>query len=217
MTEPTKESRNQAFDEANPTQVRLYSQSGQELTNICIKYDITDDDRRKKFSLTVGDVILGFYKQTELPQLLQENLGIETSKSVSITSDLLDFLSPLSEANNEIVYRPENEASTLVNEEESENNTSITHHETESYDDQPTSPLVTDQSTPGQTQHSDQEYHHIKSVPTTESDENSENESVYTSTQSALLHESRDQNEPSLKADGVNGNDEDDHRWDRQV
>lgn len=45
----------------------------------------------------VGDVILGFYKTTDLPTLFAQQLGVTAEIAKKMTTDLLEFLSPVIE------------------------------------------------------------------------------------------------------------------------
>jgi hypothetical protein len=95
-TPVTDEERDQAYDSA-PEVVRFLwasPESGERLRSIFSKHGLSEEVYRP-YALTVGDVILGFYKQSELPQLLKSALGVDDVKAIRLTADLLDFLAPL--------------------------------------------------------------------------------------------------------------------------
>lgn len=50
-----------------------------------------------KLITIVGDVILGFHKTTDLPKLFQEQLLVGADQAQRMTADLLEFLSPVIE------------------------------------------------------------------------------------------------------------------------
>jgi len=49
----------------------------------------------KDVSEIIGDTILGFYKISDLSRLFQEKLGLDTGQSQRMTSELIEFLSPV--------------------------------------------------------------------------------------------------------------------------
>jgi hypothetical protein len=53
------------------------------------------EDQYKAYAEIVGDTILGFYRITDIPRLLQQKLKVSADDSQRITSKLIDFLSPL--------------------------------------------------------------------------------------------------------------------------
>ncbi len=69
-------------------------ESGTTLSETFKKYNL-DEELYKKYAQLVGDVILGFYKIVDLPQLLQKRLGVSADEAQRITSDLIEFLSPV--------------------------------------------------------------------------------------------------------------------------
>lgn len=101
-TQITKEQRESALDSANKIQMRLYAdpESGAELRKIADKHSAIFTDY-KVFAIVVGDAILGLVPQEKLPDLLAEKLQITWSEAVKITADLLNFLEPLSNQNNQ--------------------------------------------------------------------------------------------------------------------
>jgi hypothetical protein len=58
------------------------------------KYSILKDSE-DMFLETTGDVILGFYKTSELPELLQKEVGVSADDAQKIVSDLDEFLAPV--------------------------------------------------------------------------------------------------------------------------
>lgn len=96
----TQTQRHDAFASANPTAQQLYSDpdSGFALRDIAEHHGLADRAYYRAFARVVGDVILGFYSQGELPALLMEEVGLEPKQAREVTGDLLDFLAPLDEA-----------------------------------------------------------------------------------------------------------------------
>lgn len=97
----TKEIRSKTFLTAKPVQQWLYSdgENGDLLFYIAQKYDLHQDEIYKKFAITVGDIILGFYKIEDTVPLLQQELGIDPRTAALLGADVLDFLAPLSDPN----------------------------------------------------------------------------------------------------------------------
>ncbi len=62
--------------------------------NLTKKYHISNIGRYVEI---VGDTILGFHRTTELPRLFQSELDMSADEAQRLTSDLLDFLSPVIE------------------------------------------------------------------------------------------------------------------------
>jgi hypothetical protein len=58
-----------------------------------------DQEAWIKFLLTVGDIILGFYKIEDTIQLLQQELGIDAATAEALGVEVLEFLAPLSDPN----------------------------------------------------------------------------------------------------------------------
>jgi hypothetical protein len=73
--------------------------SGEKLFSIAQKYDLHNDEAYKKFAITVGDIILGFYRIEDTVPLLQQELGISPMVAARLGVDVLDFLAPLSDPN----------------------------------------------------------------------------------------------------------------------
>ncbi len=53
-------------------------------------------DKRETYQ-TIGDTILGFYKTSELAELLQKEAGVSADEAQKIVSDLSEFLAPVYE------------------------------------------------------------------------------------------------------------------------
>lgn len=96
MREINNEERIAAFSHANPTIQNLWSseESGEKLRSIFTTHSLSGNLYRS-YTNVVGDVILGFHQQGELPQLLKTALGIDDTRAIRLTADLLDFLEPL--------------------------------------------------------------------------------------------------------------------------
>lgn len=55
----------------------------------------TQQDTHPLFVDLVGDIILGFHTTSELPTLLQKELGVSADDAQKITKDLSEFLAPI--------------------------------------------------------------------------------------------------------------------------
>ncbi len=95
----TREIRNQAFDSADAKKQYFYAnpESGIRQFEMAKKYDLHKDESYKKFALTVGDIILGFYRIEDTVPLLQQELGVSPRTAALLGADVLDFLAPLSD------------------------------------------------------------------------------------------------------------------------
>ncbi len=89
-------------------------QAGKQLFTIATKYQITDDNQYYKFALTVGDIILGFYKIEDTVPLLQQELGVDPKTAALLGAEVLEFLAPLNDPN----WQPPVESIAEVNIEE---------------------------------------------------------------------------------------------------
>lgn len=91
----------EVYTHATPAQKYLFSSSysGETLANLAIKYQISGPDLYSKFAITIGDIILGFYKIEDTVPLLQQELGIDAKTAALLGADVLDFLAPLSDPN----------------------------------------------------------------------------------------------------------------------
>ncbi len=101
MSGVTREIRNQIFEAATPIQQYLYgsSESGNKLFAVAQKFDLTSPDKYKLFAVTVGDIILGFYRIEDTVPLLQQELQLSPRAAALLGADVLDFLAPLSDPN----------------------------------------------------------------------------------------------------------------------
>lgn len=98
----TTEIRNQILDNSKPSQVWLYSSgdAGNVLYAIAKKYSLNDGATKYKiFSITIGDIILGFYKIEDTIPLLKQELEIDEATAAKLGSEVLEFLKPLSDPN----------------------------------------------------------------------------------------------------------------------
>lgn len=93
----TRAQRDEAFDAASETAQRLCAapESGEQLYAIAKTHGITDPTTYRPYALAVGDVILGFYEDRELPALLMQEAGLDGKTARAVTADLLEFLAPL--------------------------------------------------------------------------------------------------------------------------
>jgi hypothetical protein len=113
-----EEQRDEVYKNCKIVQKYLYSNSacGLQLFNIAQKYDLHHDDVYKTFAITVGDIVLGFYRVEDTVPLLQQELGISPQIAARLGVDVLDFLAPLSDPN----WQP---PAGFLEDEETENNT----------------------------------------------------------------------------------------------
>lgn len=97
----TREYRNELLNQAKPVQQYLYGSpfSGGTLLTIANKYQLNDISEYKKFAISIGDIILGFYKIEDTVPLLQQELGLDAKTAALLGADVLDFLAPLSDPN----------------------------------------------------------------------------------------------------------------------
>lgn len=97
MKSITREQRNQAFENASPIQQSLYAdgESGAKLMAIAETFGLVDSEIYTKFSLTVGDFVLGFYSQTELNIILSQALPVPTTKIPDLVFEIEKFLAPI--------------------------------------------------------------------------------------------------------------------------
>ena len=89
----------QIFEHATPVQKFLItsSESGGSLFALAQKHQLTNPETYNKFAITVGDIVLGFYKVADTVPLLQQELNIDARAAALLGADVLDFLSPLSD------------------------------------------------------------------------------------------------------------------------
>lgn len=96
--EITKTHREQAELTATEVQIRLYDseESGEVLWSIAIKFGLTEQKRYFTFTRMVGDVILGFYKITDLRALIQYTFqSLDQRQQELLEVELKKFLAPL--------------------------------------------------------------------------------------------------------------------------
>jgi len=94
----TTEQFEKAYAKGTPSQQYLCSSSGGQLLKIASEYGL-DKAAYKKFAVTVGDTVLGFYNKTDLPNLLVKEVGLSEIVAIKMTGDLLDFFTPLTDPN----------------------------------------------------------------------------------------------------------------------
>lgn len=90
----TREQRLEKGETLSPELRELYDapRSGEVLLEVFTKYALPEKDY-KTFAITVGEVILGFYAKSQLPELFHRNIGIPEMIAGKISDDLADFLS----------------------------------------------------------------------------------------------------------------------------
>ncbi len=94
---PNSLQREQAYATASQNQRLLYSapESGIRLYKIARTHQITSEEQYQRFAVVVGDFVLRFYKQSELPTVLGTALGLTAGASFKLAADVIDFLAPL--------------------------------------------------------------------------------------------------------------------------
>ncbi len=95
----TQEIRDRAYQNLSKTGAYLYSYTkpALELKNISEKYNVAE--KHPIFIMTVGDIILGFYKIEDTVPLLQQELGLDPKTAALLGAEVLEFLTPLSDPN----------------------------------------------------------------------------------------------------------------------
>lgn len=93
----TSQVRNEVYASLSEVGKFLYAHpnSGKSLTQIAEKYNLKDS--YKTFAVTIGDIILGFYKAEDTIPLLQQELELDQATADKLGSEVLDFLAPLSD------------------------------------------------------------------------------------------------------------------------
>ena len=97
MSEITNQQRDERYEKGSEVQKHLYASpaSGNQLWKIAEKHQLTADKTYTDFVIAVGDIVLGFYTPVQLPQLLTEKLQMDPKSALAVTADVLDFLAPL--------------------------------------------------------------------------------------------------------------------------
>ncbi|MEN9920271.1 MAG: hypothetical protein RL538_164 [Candidatus Parcubacteria bacterium] len=98
--EITKTQREQAEERASEVQLRLYAEpeAGEQLWNIARKFSLTERNTYYTFSQLVGDVVLGFYKQSDIDALIANKLPqVQGAQRISLEADIKIFLYPLTD------------------------------------------------------------------------------------------------------------------------
>lgn len=90
-----------AYTKTTAVQKQLYAspQAGKTLKGLAQKYNVHAPETYSIFAVTVGDIILGFYKPEDTITLLQQELGISTQTAALLSADLKIFLAPLQDPN----------------------------------------------------------------------------------------------------------------------
>lgn len=94
----TNEDRIRAEEKASEIQLRLYSapESGEMLWKIATKFNLTERRQYRVYASLVGDVVLGFYKPSDIPALLRYTIPSLTEELLSMLIEELNvFLLPL--------------------------------------------------------------------------------------------------------------------------
>ena len=94
----TRAQRDEAYENASEIAQHLCDspESGEQLYEIAKRHAFADSAQQyRAYALAVGDVILGFYEDRELPALLMQEAGLDGKTARAVTADLLEFLAPL--------------------------------------------------------------------------------------------------------------------------
>lgn len=67
-------------------------------SELCNKYSL-NKHIRENLTVTIGDIILGFYRIEDTVPLLQQELGLDPRTAALLGADVLEFLAPLSDPN----------------------------------------------------------------------------------------------------------------------
>ena len=118
---PTENNRDQAYENADESIKKMYgsADSGIKLSSAFEKYNL-HYSLYEEYAIIVGDVILGFYKTTDLPRLFQTELGLGADDAQRLTTDLLEFLSPVLKREEEELKLQKEPINNLVNTIEAE-------------------------------------------------------------------------------------------------
>lgn len=93
----TDDMRDAAYATASTIQKTLYSSpdQGVRLHSIFTRHSLPEE-LYGDYAISVGDVILGFYKPSDLPTLFETTLHLDSLTALRLAADLADFLAPLS-------------------------------------------------------------------------------------------------------------------------
>lgn len=108
----TKLQREEAEANANRVQLYLYCEpeSGEQLWNIGLKFDLTENTLYNALARMIGDTILGFYKQSDLLQLIKHTFpSLTEMKQLELELEIKKFLLPLSSPEGTLSGIPPNE------------------------------------------------------------------------------------------------------------
>ncbi|MFT7507137.1 MAG: hypothetical protein ACI92I_000276 [Acidimicrobiales bacterium] len=106
MIKITEENRIAKYREADEVTRTLYIS---DVVSATLEKKFPDYDKKETYQI-IGDTILGFYKTKDLPILLQTQLDITPQQSLQITSELIEFLSPVVAREQAEVETPQNAA-----------------------------------------------------------------------------------------------------------
>jgi len=92
----TQEQRDEVLENLDAQRLAVYTHpnNGETMRSVFDKHRSLDSNYLLYIN-TIGDTILGFYKTTELPKLLQKKVGVSADDAMRIVSDLQDFLAPV--------------------------------------------------------------------------------------------------------------------------
>lgn len=91
----TNEEKVERYRNANESIKELYTNEvlSEHIDRLILLFEIINP--YKEVSEIIGDTILGFYKIADMPKLFQQKLGVSADISQRMTSQLIEFLSPV--------------------------------------------------------------------------------------------------------------------------
>ncbi len=90
----TRDIRLKAAETATPDQLYLYGseEAADKLQAILIKHHVATQPQNGQCVTAVANIVLGFHKSSELPDLLGQVVTLPFRETLSLTADLLDYL-----------------------------------------------------------------------------------------------------------------------------
>jgi hypothetical protein len=91
------EQRKEAAKRATKEVLYFYEseEASEKLYAILERNAITREEQRSSIVLEVANVVLGFYPVTKLPEVLTGTFGLDIRKTLALTADIVDYLAPL--------------------------------------------------------------------------------------------------------------------------
>jgi len=97
---PTLTQQDKAYAAGTPAQRHLYasSEAGVSLLAMAAKFNLSEPAQYKKFAIAVGDIVLGFYAVADTSLLMQHELRLNAASADLLAADVKLFLAPLGDA-----------------------------------------------------------------------------------------------------------------------